>query len=145
MGPFPSDHKLVSAVLNIKKPPRERKSLSVHKLQCITQESFKTAFNEDAIDLTSPVDTVLHQFNDELHKTLDTIAPLKEIQLSSAKDNFGLTRLLMLGIEWYEKGSGFGINIPNPIPGRPTKWKGTYTTDFSFIRKNSLIASSFIN
>ena len=79
VGPFLSDHKLVSAVRNIKKPPIEKKLLSVHKLHCITEDSFKSAFNEDTIELTSPVDTVLHQFNDELHKALDTIAPLKEI------------------------------------------------------------------
>ena len=82
VGPFLSDHKLVSAVLNVKKPTIEKKSLSVCKLHCITEESFKSAFNEDGIDLTSSVDTVLHQFNDELHKALDTIAPLKEIQVA---------------------------------------------------------------
>ena len=80
--PFLSDHKLVSAVLNIKKPPIEIKTSSVHKLKCITEESFKAAFNEDAIDLTSPVDAVLHQVNDELHKAWDTIATLKEIQVA---------------------------------------------------------------
>ena len=74
MGPFLLDDKLVSAVFNIKKPPIEKKSLSVHKLHCITEESFKSAFNEDAIDLTSPVDTVIHQIIDELHKALDTMA-----------------------------------------------------------------------
>ena len=82
MGPFLSDHKLVSTVLNIQKPPTEKKTLSVHKLKCITDESFEAAFNEDAIDLTSPVNTVLHQFMDELHKALDAIAPLKEIQVA---------------------------------------------------------------
>ena len=82
VGPFLSDHKLVSAVLNVKKPPIEKKSLLVHKLHYITEESFKSAFNEDAIDLISPVDTVLHLFNDELCKALDTIAPLKVIQVA---------------------------------------------------------------
>ena len=74
---FLSDHKLVTAVLNIDKQPIEKKTLSVHKLHCITKDSFKTAFNESAIDLTSPVETVLYQLNDELHKALHTIAPLK--------------------------------------------------------------------
>ena len=82
VGPFLSAHKLVSAVLSIKKPPIEIKTLSVCKLKCITEESFKGAFNKDAIDLTSPVDTVLHQLNDELCKVLDTTAPLKEIQVA---------------------------------------------------------------
>ena len=82
VGPFLSDHKPVSAVLNIKKPPIEKKTLSVCKLKCITDESFKAAFNKNAIDLTSPVNTVLHQLNDEMHKALDTIAPLKEIQVA---------------------------------------------------------------
>ena len=82
VGHFLSDHKLVSAVLNIKKPPIEKKTLSVHKLKCITEESFKAAFNEDAIDLTSPVDTVLLQLSDELCKALDTIVPLKESQVA---------------------------------------------------------------
>ena len=83
MGPFLSDHKLVSRVHNIKKQPTEKKTLSVCKLKHITIDNFKAAFNEDAIDLTSPVDTVLHQFNDELHKALDATAPLKEIQVAA--------------------------------------------------------------
>ena len=62
--------------------PIEKKSLSVHKLHCTTEESFKSAFNEGAIDLTSSVDTVLYQLNDELLKRLDTIAPLKQIQVA---------------------------------------------------------------
>ena len=82
VGSFLSDHNLVSEVLNVKKPPIVKKSLSVCELHCITEESFKSVFNEDAIDLTSPVDTVLYQFNDEMHKALDTIAPLKEIQVA---------------------------------------------------------------
>ena len=69
-------------MLSIKKQRIEKKSLSVCKLHCIIKKSFKSAFNEDAIDLTSPIDTVPHQFNDELHKELDTIAPLKEIQVA---------------------------------------------------------------
>ena len=82
VGTFLMDHKLVSAVLNIKKPPIEKKTLSVHKLKCITEETFKAAFNDEAIDLTSPVNMVLHQLNNELHKALDTIAPLREIQVA---------------------------------------------------------------
>ena len=72
----------MSAVFNIKKPPIEKRSLSVCKLQCTTEESFKSAFNGNAIDFTSPVDTALHQFNDELCKALDTNASLKEIQVA---------------------------------------------------------------
>ena len=56
----------MSAMLNIKKPPIEKKT-SVHKLKCLTEESFKAAFIKDAI---------------ELHEALDTIAPLKEIQVA---------------------------------------------------------------
>ena len=80
---FLSDHKLVTAVLNIDKQPIEKKILSVHKLHCITEDSFKSAFNESAIDLTSPIETVLYQLNDELCKALDTIAPLKQIQVAA--------------------------------------------------------------
>ena len=83
VGPFLSDHKLVSGVPNIKKPPTEKKTLSVCKLKHIIIESFKAAFNKDAIDLTSPVDTVLHQFNDELCKALEAIAPVKKIQVAA--------------------------------------------------------------
>ena len=54
VGPSLLDHKLVFAVLNIKKPPIEKKTLSVCKLKYITEETFKAAFNEDAIDLTTP-------------------------------------------------------------------------------------------
>ena len=72
----------MSAVLNIKKPPTEENTLSVHKLKCNTEESFKAALNKDAIDITSPVNTILHQLNDELHKALDTTAPWKEIQVA---------------------------------------------------------------
>ena len=37
VGPFLLDHKLVSAVLNVKKLPIEKKTLSVHKLKCIAE------------------------------------------------------------------------------------------------------------
>ena len=84
-GSFLSDHKLVIAVFNINKQPIEKKILSVCKLHCITEESFKLAFNKSAIDLTSPVETVLYQLNDELHKALDTIAPLKQIQVAACQ------------------------------------------------------------
>ena len=80
-GPFLSDHKLVTALLNIDRQPIEKK-LSVCKLHSITKNSFKAAFDKSAIDLTLPVEIVLHQLNDELHKALDTIAPLKQIQVA---------------------------------------------------------------
>ena len=82
-GSFLSDHKLVTALLNINRQPIEKKILSVHKLHCITEDSSKSAFNESAIDLTSPVETVLYQLNDELHKALDAIVPLKQIQVAA--------------------------------------------------------------
>ena len=81
-GSFLSDHRLVTAVLNIDKQPIEKKTLSAHKLHCISKDSFKSAFNESAIDLTSPVETVLYQLNDELHKALDAIASSKQIQVA---------------------------------------------------------------
>ena len=112
MGPFLSDHKLVSAVLNINTPPIEKKTLLVCKLKCITEETFKAAFNNEAIDLTSPVNTVLHQLNDEQHKALYTIA----VKLLSTRGNHGLMSLSRLGIKWHEMGSGFGINTLNLIP-----------------------------
>ena len=82
-GPFLSDHKLVSGVLNIKKPPTEKKTLSVCKFKHLMVESFKADFNQDVIDLFSPVDTVVHQFNNELCKALNATAPLKEIQVTT--------------------------------------------------------------
>ena len=51
-GPFQSDHKLVTASLNIQRQPIEKKKLSVRKLHSITENSFKAAFNKSAIDLT---------------------------------------------------------------------------------------------
>ena len=82
-GPFLSDHKLVTALLSFNTQPIEKKILSVRKLHCITENSFKAAFNESAIDLTLPVETVLYQLSDELRKALDTIAPLKQIQVAA--------------------------------------------------------------
>ena len=40
VGPFLSDHKLVSGILNIRKPPMEKKTFSVCKLKHTTIESF---------------------------------------------------------------------------------------------------------
>ena len=82
-GFFLSDDKLVTALLNINRQPTEKKILSVHKLYCITEDSFKCAFDESAIYLASPVETVLYQLDKELHKALDTIASLKQIQVAA--------------------------------------------------------------
>ena len=50
---------------------------------------------------------VLHQLNDELHKALDTIVPLKEIQVAAPQEttlllNLYSLRLSRLGTKWYE-------------------------------------------
>ena len=84
-SPFLSDHKLVTALLNINRQPIEKKKPPVCKLHCNTENSFKAAFNKSAIDLTLPVERVLYQLNDELHKALDTIAPLKQIQVATCQ------------------------------------------------------------
>ena len=85
VSPFLSDHKLVTALLNIHRQPIEKKKLSVCKLHSITKNSFKAAFDKSAIDLTLPVKTILYQLNVELCKALDTIAPLKQIQVATCQ------------------------------------------------------------
>ena len=122
-------------VLNIKKPPTEKKTLSVCKLKHITIENFKAAFNKDAINLTSPVDTVLHQFNDELHKALDVTAPLKEIQVAANQRLPWFNEDVKARNKWYKIGNRFGTNILDLIFGRPIKWRGISTTDFSSTKK----------
>ena len=85
VDPFLSDNKLVTALLNIHRQWIEKKKLSVHKLHSITKNSFKAAFDESTIDLTLPVKTILYQLNVELHKALNTIAPLKWIQVATCQ------------------------------------------------------------
>ena len=145
MGPFLLDHKLVSAVLNIKKPPTEKETLSVCKLKCITDETFKAALNDEAIDLTYPVDTVLHQLNDELCKALDTIAPLREIQVAVHQRQPWFDEVVKAQHKVVQNRSGFGINILNLIPRRPIKRRGIYTTDSSTIKKKQLMSMQVID
>ena len=132
-GSFLSDHKLVTAVVNINKQPIEKKILSVHKLHCITEDSFKSAFNESAIDLTSPVETVLYQLNNELHKALDTIAPLKQIQVPACQKQPWFNEIVKARhkVVW-------NTSTLCPIPGRPIRLKEMCTTDSSSIRRDGL-------
>ena len=111
---FLSDHKLVTAVLNIDKHPIEKKSLSVCKLLCITEESFKPAFNEGTIDLTSPVETVLYQLNDELCKALDTIAPLKQIQVAVHQEQPWFNEIVKAGYKVVQNRQWIWHKYPTP-------------------------------
>ena len=124
VGPFLSGHNMVSAVIIIKKPPTEKSHYQYVNLNALLRRALKQPLMK--IPLILP-------------PLLKPLLLLRKLQ--SAKDNLGLMRLLRLDIKWYETGSRFGINILYPILGRPTKWKGMYTTNFSIIRKNSLLAS----
>ena len=137
-GPFLSDHKLVTASLNIHRQPIEKKKLSVRKLHSITENSFKAAFDESAIDLTLPVKTVLYQLNNELHKALDTIAPLKQIQVAPCqKQPWFDMRLLRPGTRWCGTGSRYGTSTLHLTPGRPTRSREMCITDFSSTRRDN--------
>ena len=140
VGPFLLDHKLVSAVLNIKKTPIEnRRHYQYVHLNALLRKALKQPLMKMPLTWPSHVDTVLHQLN--AMNCIKHWIPLhhwRRFKLLSTRDNLGSMRLAGLGIKWCEIGSGFDINILNLIFGRPIKWRGIYTTDFTFIRKSSL-------
>ena len=128
----------MTASLNIHTQPIEKKKLSVRKLHSITKNTFKAVFNESAIDLTLPVDTVLDQLNDELHKALDTIAPLKLIQVAPHQKQPWFNEIVKARHKVVQnREHGYGTSTLHLKPGRPIRLKEMYIIDFSSIRRDS--------
>ena len=140
-SPFLSDHKLVTASLNIHRQHTEKKKLSVCKLYGITENSFKAAFDKSAIDLTLPVKTVLYQLNNELHKALDTIAPLKQIQVAPCRKQPWFNEIVKArhNVVWNRE--WIWHKYPASDTWKAYRSKEMCITDFSSIRRDSLSLS----
>ena len=144
-GSFLSDHKLVTAVLNIDKQPIEKKTLSVCKPNCITEDSFKSAFNEGAIDLTSPVEMVLYQLNDELHRALDTIASLKQIQVAVCQKQPWFNKIVKARHQVVPHGEQIWHKYPTPNTWKVYKVERNVYNRLLIYKKRQLITKQVTN
>ena len=144
-GSFLSDHKLVTAVLNFDKQPIEKKILSVCKLHCITKDSFKSTFNKSAIDLTSPVETVLYQLNNKLHKALDTIAPLKQIQVAACQKQPWFDGIIKARHKVVQNREWIWHRYPTPNTWKAYKVERNVYNRLLIYKKRQLITKQVIN
>ena len=142
---FLSDHKLVTALLNIDRQPIEKKKLSVHKLHGITKNSFKAAFNESAIDLTLPVKTVLYQLNDELCRALDAIAPLKQIQVAPCQKQLWFDEIVKARHKVVQNRERIWHKYPAPDTWKAYKVKRNVYNRLLIYKKRQLITKQVMD
>ena len=144
-SPFLSDHKLVTALLNIDRQPIEKKKLSICKLHSITENSFKATFDESAIDLTLPVKAVLYQLSDELHKALDTIAPLKQIQVAPHQNQPWFNEIVKARHKVVQNREWIWHKYPAPDTWKAYKVKRNVYNRLLIYKKRQLITKQVMN
>ena len=83
-GPFLTDHRAVTAILNIKKL---NGCLEVRKLKNIAQDQWIDEFNPDNVPLNSKLLELVTSFNNELSGTLDKLALLKKQKVNLRPKN----------------------------------------------------------
>ena len=81
-----SDHRMVHTTLSIKKPAVKRESVMVRKISAITSQALCQEFNADISFDESNLDILIDKLDTEMRRTMDELAPLKEITISSHKN-----------------------------------------------------------
>ena len=86
-GPYLSDHRVVIATLNSKRLKPMFSYQEVHKLKDITQEQLIDEFKPENVPLSSKLEELVLEFNNELTHTLNELAPLKKQKINLRPKN----------------------------------------------------------
>ena len=86
-GPYLSDHRAVIATLNSKRLKPMFSYQQVCKLKDITQEQLIDEFKPENVPLSSKLEEIVLDFNNELTHTLDKLAPLKKQKINLRPKN----------------------------------------------------------
>ena len=82
-GPMLTDQAIVFGELNIKKLKATTEKVTVHKFSTITDEMLLDEFNGDIPFDDQDLDQLIANLNDEFRRVINTLAPPKEVILST--------------------------------------------------------------
>ena len=82
IGPFLSDHKLLTVELNLKTPQIERKTIEFRSKKEFKLENFRKELSIDNICVGDGLVNVCNQLNNELRRTYNELHPYQEMQNS---------------------------------------------------------------
>ena len=82
-GPMLSDHAFVHGELDSKKPKTLRHKIIIRKFSAITDEMLLDEFNDDLPFDDQDLYILITKLDDELKRVIDTLAPPKEVTLST--------------------------------------------------------------
>ena len=86
-GPYLSDHRAVIATLNSKRLKPMFSYQEVCKLKDITQEQLIDEFKPENVSLSSKLEEIVLEFNNELTCTMNKLAPLKKQKINLRPKN----------------------------------------------------------
>ena len=84
-GALISDHYLLSAALNIKKPHLQKDKVTIRKISVITDEMLCQEFDDTNLPEGEELDILIDNLNNELNRIMATLAPPKEVTLLTHK------------------------------------------------------------
>lgn len=82
VGDYLSDHALVKCTISVKKIRPEQKEILTRKLKTVTPSQLRQIFDPGNIKDVTNFNTMVSQFEEELKRTLDQVAPLKSKKVS---------------------------------------------------------------
>ena len=85
LGAVLSDHRMVYSTLSIKKPLIRRDEVQICKISVITEEDLCNEYNADMPFDNGDLDTLISKLNTELERTVDALALVKKVSLTTHK------------------------------------------------------------
>ena len=134
---FISDHRLISAIISVKKDVPQITRKKIRNYKDLSQATMMENFKPPLLGLNTNTDEAHTQLTIQLQEMLDKCVPEKIIKkpkkykISGSMMSFGNSAKL-LKIE-----KGYGQNIGSSTPGRHTHWKETNTIANSTTLNNS--------
>ena len=124
---------------------RRRRNCQYVNFTASPKIALKLAFNESAIDLTLPVEKVLYQLNNELHKALDTIASLKQIQVAPCQKQPWFDEIVKARHKVVQNREQIQHKYPAPDTWKAYKVKRNVYNRFLIYKKRQLITKQVMD
>ena len=130
-GPHTSDHRMV-ATLNLKKNHVKSKQINIQKLGAVDANSLNEAFIPENInfDIDTPLSDAVHQFNTEMQRTLDVVAPEKSVKVAIHAKQLWFDDDVKERHKVVKIGKGSGLSIKLMPLGKLIDMKGMFTIDY---------------
>ena len=125
LGPFLSDHRLLTVEYNVKVPVIKRQHVEIRSKKDFKLDDFTARLDVSSIDTNNGLYSVCNQLSTELQNTLELCVPKKSCVVGDRQKNSGSVMIFYLNEKLSEEERKSGKDTMRTITGLHTKERVT--------------------